>query len=181
MLITADRSLECVSEKTKGSGCGTEAQIDENTLTHTQHSQKHIDNAYAVVWGHAWQSLNKFNEPYLVRIGKRSPHRAAFIKQTSPRQIFKTDSLAVFRGASLSTSKSASKVQRTSTGPMHMDGNCTVNAGLCTEFCTNDSFGTLYIGSATQKSDRELDSQLILAYPLLITVLKFSDFFFFLH
>jgi len=104
VLITADRSLECVSEKTKGSGCGTEAQIDENT--HTQHSQKHIDNDYSVVWGHAWQGLNNFNEPYLVRIGKRSPHRAAFIKQTSPRQIFKTDSLAVFRGASLFTSKS---------------------------------------------------------------------------
>lgn len=68
----------------------------KHTHTHTQHSQKHIDNAYSVVWGHAWQSLNNFNEPYLVRIGKRSPHRAAFIKQTSPRQIFKTDSLAVF-------------------------------------------------------------------------------------
>lgn len=107
VLITADRSLECVSEKTKGSGgCGTEAQIDENTLTHTQHSQKHIDNDYSVVWGHAWQSLNNFNEPYLVRIGKRSPHRAAFIKQTSPRQIFKTDSLTVFRGAPRCTSKS---------------------------------------------------------------------------
>lgn len=77
VLIKADGPLECVSEKSKGS----EAQIDEHTLTH-RHSihRNHIDNAYSVVWGHAWQSLNNFNEPYLVRIGNRSPHRAAFIK-----------------------------------------------------------------------------------------------------
>lgn len=59
-----------------------------NTLTqrHSIH-RNHIDNAYSVVWGHAWQSLNNFNEPDLVRIGKRGTHRAAFIKRMRTQDI----------------------------------------------------------------------------------------------
>jgi len=50
-------------------------------------TENHIDNAYSVVWGHAWQSLNNFNEPDLVQIGKRGPHRAAFIRRKRTRDI----------------------------------------------------------------------------------------------
>lgn len=64
-LITPDRPVECVSVKSKGSERGTETQTDEHTHTQTLH-RKQMDNAPSVVWGNMWQTLNNFNEPYLL-------------------------------------------------------------------------------------------------------------------